>query len=214
MEPFLVSTGLVALAEIGDKTQLLSFMLAARYKRPWPICWGILVATALNHAMASAVGAWVAGLVAPTTLRWILAVSFVAMAAWMLAMLAAFAYLLFGEPMSGSRRTQVRFAEAMLILPMMWFVLLFTIRRRGLPKRFMRRLCRAAGEAAGAGAEAAAGSMRLSGSAIRRLAATQKKQTPRQPKCASSQAISGHDTVLVKPAISVTPEIELRAEVP
>ena len=84
MEPFLVSTGLVALAEIGDKTQLLSFMLAARYRRPWPICWGILVATALNHAMASAVGAWVAGLVAPTTLRWILAVSFVAMAAWML----------------------------------------------------------------------------------------------------------------------------------
>ncbi len=79
-----VPTGLVALAEIGDKTQLLSFMLAARYKRPWPICWGILVATALNHAMASAVGAWVAGLVAPTTLRWILAVSFVAMAAWML----------------------------------------------------------------------------------------------------------------------------------
>lgn len=84
MDAFLISTGLVALAEIGDKTQLLSFMLAARYKRPWPICWGILVATALNHAMASAVGAWVAGLVAPTTLRWILAASFVAMAVWML----------------------------------------------------------------------------------------------------------------------------------
>jgi putative Ca2+/H+ antiporter (TMEM165/GDT1 family) len=84
MEAFLVSTGLVALAEIGDKTQLLSFMLAARYKRPWPICWGILVATAANHAMASAVGAWVADLVAPTTLRWILAASFVAMAVWML----------------------------------------------------------------------------------------------------------------------------------
>ncbi len=84
MEAFLISTGLVALAEIGDKTQLLSFMLAARYKRPWPICWGILVATALNHAMASAVGAWVADLVAPTTLRWILAASFVAMAVWML----------------------------------------------------------------------------------------------------------------------------------
>ena len=84
MEAFLISTGLVALAEIGDKTQLLSFMLAARYKRPWPIVWGILVATALNHAMASAVGAWVAGLVAPTTLRWILAASFVAMAVWML----------------------------------------------------------------------------------------------------------------------------------
>ena len=84
MEAFLISTGLVALAEIGDKTQLLSFMLAARYKRPWPICWGILVATVLNHAMASAVGAWVASLVAPTTLRWILAASFVAMAVWML----------------------------------------------------------------------------------------------------------------------------------
>jgi putative Ca2+/H+ antiporter (TMEM165/GDT1 family) len=84
MDAFLVSTGLVALAEIGDKTQLLSFMLAARFKRPWPICWGILVATLLNHAMASAVGAWVADLVAPATLRWILAASFVAMAIWML----------------------------------------------------------------------------------------------------------------------------------
>jgi putative Ca2+/H+ antiporter (TMEM165/GDT1 family) len=84
MEAFLISTGLVALAEIGDKTQLLSFMLAARYKRPWPIIWGIFVATALNHAFASALGAWIAGLVEPMTLRWILAVSFVAMAVWML----------------------------------------------------------------------------------------------------------------------------------
>jgi putative Ca2+/H+ antiporter (TMEM165/GDT1 family) len=84
MEAFLVSTGLVALAEIGDKTQLLSLMLAARYRRPWPIVWGILVATVLNHALASAVGTWVADLVAPGTLRWILAASFAAMAVWML----------------------------------------------------------------------------------------------------------------------------------
>jgi putative Ca2+/H+ antiporter (TMEM165/GDT1 family) len=84
MEAFLVSTGLVALAEIGDKTQLLSFMLAARYRRPWPIVGGILVATALNHALAGAVGAWVADLVDAGTLRWILGASFAAMAAWML----------------------------------------------------------------------------------------------------------------------------------
>ena len=56
MEAFLVSTGIVALAEIGDKTQLLSFVLAARFKRPWPIVAGILVATIFNHAAAGAVG--------------------------------------------------------------------------------------------------------------------------------------------------------------
>jgi Ca2+/H+ antiporter, TMEM165/GDT1 family len=84
MDALLVSTGLVALAEIGDKTQLLALMLAARYRQPMTIIAGILVATVLNHALAAAVGAWFAGVVAAETLRWVLAVSFVAMAAWML----------------------------------------------------------------------------------------------------------------------------------
>jgi putative Ca2+/H+ antiporter (TMEM165/GDT1 family) len=84
LEAFLVSTGIVALAEIGDKTQLLSFVLAARFRRPWPICWGILVATAANHALAGAVGARVVRLMGPDALRWVLGLSFVAMAAWML----------------------------------------------------------------------------------------------------------------------------------
>ena len=83
-EAFLVSTGIVALAEMGDKTQLLALVLAARYKRPWPIVAGIFVATLLNHAAAGAVGAWLATLVTPSTLRWILGLSFIAMAAWML----------------------------------------------------------------------------------------------------------------------------------
>jgi len=84
MEAFLVSTGIVALAEIGDKTQLLSFFLAARFKRPWPIVLGILVATLANHAFAGAVGAWVADLLGPDVLRWVLGLSFIAMAVWML----------------------------------------------------------------------------------------------------------------------------------
>jgi putative Ca2+/H+ antiporter (TMEM165/GDT1 family) len=84
LEPFLVSTGIVALAEMGDKTQLLALLLAARFRRPWPIVAGILVATLLNHAFAGAVGAWVQGLVGPDVLRWILGLSFLAMAAWML----------------------------------------------------------------------------------------------------------------------------------
>jgi putative Ca2+/H+ antiporter (TMEM165/GDT1 family) len=84
LEAFLVSTGIVALAEIGDKTQLLSFVLAARFRRPWPIIWGIFVATALNHALAGAVGTWVVTLLGPDALRWVLGLSFIAMAAWML----------------------------------------------------------------------------------------------------------------------------------
>ena len=84
MEAFLISTGIVALAEIGDKTQLLALLLAARFKKPWPIVWGILVATVLNHAMAGALGAWVTTLVSPQTLRWVLGGSFIAMAVWML----------------------------------------------------------------------------------------------------------------------------------
>jgi Ca2+/H+ antiporter, TMEM165/GDT1 family len=84
MEAFLVSAGVVALAEIGDKTQLLSLVLAARFRRPWAIVLGILVATLVNHALAGAAGAWIASLVGPTVLRWALALSFVAMGAWAL----------------------------------------------------------------------------------------------------------------------------------
>lgn len=83
-EAFLFSTGVVALAEMGDKTQLLALVLAARFKRPWPIVAGIFVATLLNHAVAGAVGAWLASLASPVALRWILGLSFIAMAAWML----------------------------------------------------------------------------------------------------------------------------------
>ena len=84
MEAFLVSTGVVALAEIGDKTQLLAFILAAKFRRPWPIVWGILVATLANHGMAGALGAWITSLVGPQTLRWVLGLSFLGMAAWTL----------------------------------------------------------------------------------------------------------------------------------
>ena len=84
MQAFLLSTGIVALAEMGDKTQLLALVLAARFKKPWPIVWGILVATVLNHAMAGALGAWVTTQISPQTLRYILGASFIAMAVWML----------------------------------------------------------------------------------------------------------------------------------
>jgi putative Ca2+/H+ antiporter (TMEM165/GDT1 family) len=84
VEAFLVSTGIVALAEIGDKTQLLSFVLAARFRRPWPIILGILVATLVNHALAGAAGAWVVRLMGAELLKWVLGLSFVAMAVWML----------------------------------------------------------------------------------------------------------------------------------
>ena len=84
MEAFLISTGIVALAEMGDKTQLLSLVLAARFRKPWPIVWGILVATLANHALAGAVGSWVTTLLGPDVLRWVLGLSFIAMAVWML----------------------------------------------------------------------------------------------------------------------------------
>jgi putative Ca2+/H+ antiporter (TMEM165/GDT1 family) len=84
LQALLVSTGVVALAEIGDKTQLLALVLAAKYRRPVPIILGIFVATLLNHALAGLVGAWVAAAVGPEAMRWILGVSFIAMAAWML----------------------------------------------------------------------------------------------------------------------------------
>ena len=84
MESLLVSTGVVALAEIGDKTQLLAFILAARFKKPLPIVAGILVATLLNHGMAGALGAWITAMLSPEILRWVLAASFLGMAVWTL----------------------------------------------------------------------------------------------------------------------------------
>lgn len=83
-EAFWVSTGIVALSEIGDKTQLLALLLAARYRKPLPIILGILVATLANHAAAAAIGSWLQELVDPTWMRWVLGVSFLAVAAWML----------------------------------------------------------------------------------------------------------------------------------
>ncbi|MDD3327153.1 MAG: TMEM165/GDT1 family protein [Zoogloea sp.] len=84
MESFLVSTGIVALAEIGDKTQLLAFILAAKFRKPVPIIIGILLATIANHGFAGALGAWITSLVAPGTMRWVLGASFIGMAIWTL----------------------------------------------------------------------------------------------------------------------------------
>ena len=82
MESLFVSTGVVALAEIGDKTQLLAFILAARFKKPLPIILGILVATLINHGLAGALGAWITSAVTPEILRWVLGLSFIGMAIW------------------------------------------------------------------------------------------------------------------------------------
>ena len=84
MESFFVPTLIVALAEIGDKTQLLALLLAARYRRPWPIIWGIVVATLANHAAAGLLGNIVSDLLSPVMLRWILALSFALVAVWTL----------------------------------------------------------------------------------------------------------------------------------
>ncbi len=84
MNAFLVSLVAVAIAEIGDKTQLLSLTLAAKYRRPWPICIGIFIATLVNHAMAGGVGALLAHWISPRALQWCVVVSFIVMAAWAL----------------------------------------------------------------------------------------------------------------------------------
>ena len=84
IEAFLMSTGIVALAEMGDKTQLLALVLAARFRKPIPIILGILVATLLNHGVAGALGSWLMHWVGPQVMRWILGVSFLAMAGWIL----------------------------------------------------------------------------------------------------------------------------------
>ncbi len=82
MESLLISTGVVALAEIGDKTQLLAFILAARFKKPVPIILGIFCATIINHGLAGALGAWITTVVSPDAMRWILGISFIGMAIW------------------------------------------------------------------------------------------------------------------------------------
>ena len=82
MEALFVSAGVVALAEIGDKTQLLAFILAARFKKPVPIIAGILCATVINHGLAGALGAWITSLVTPAIMRWVLGASFIGMAIW------------------------------------------------------------------------------------------------------------------------------------
>lgn len=84
MDAFFVSTAIVSLAEMGDKTQLLSLVLAARFRKPWPIVWGILIATLVNHALAGAVGTWITQVIGPDVMRWVLGLSFIVMAAWML----------------------------------------------------------------------------------------------------------------------------------
>ena len=84
MESLFVSTGVIALAEFGDKTQLLAFVLGARFKKPLPIILGILAATVINHGLAGALGAWITSVLSPEVLRWVLGVSFIAMAIWTL----------------------------------------------------------------------------------------------------------------------------------
>jgi Ca2+/H+ antiporter, TMEM165/GDT1 family len=82
MEALLISTGVVALAEIGDKTQLLAFILAARFKKPLPIIAGIFCATVVNHGLAGALGAWISSVISPDAMRWILGIAFIGMAVW------------------------------------------------------------------------------------------------------------------------------------
>lgn len=84
MDAFLISTGVVAIAEMGDKTQLLSLILAARFRKPWPIVLGILIATILNHYAAGWIGQLVAGMVSPVLLRWVVGLGFIAIACWAL----------------------------------------------------------------------------------------------------------------------------------
>jgi len=84
MDAFFVSTGIVALAEIGDKTQLLAFILAARFRKPAPIILGILVATLLNHGLAGALGVWITTQLSPEALRYGLGISFLVMAVWIM----------------------------------------------------------------------------------------------------------------------------------
>jgi putative Ca2+/H+ antiporter (TMEM165/GDT1 family) len=82
MEALFISAGVVALAEIGDKTQLLAFILATRFRRPVPIIAGILCATLANHGLAAALGVWITSVLSPEVMRWVLGLSFLGMAVW------------------------------------------------------------------------------------------------------------------------------------
>ena len=84
VEALLISTGVVALGEMGDKTQLLAMLLAVKFRKPVPIILGIFVATLFNHASAGLVGGWIAHVLGPVVLRWVIGLSFIAMAGWML----------------------------------------------------------------------------------------------------------------------------------
>lgn len=84
MEALLISTGIIAAGEIGDKTQLLALLLAVRFRRPVPIVLGILAATVANHLLAGLVGTWITHFLGPDLLRWVVGLSFIAMAAWVL----------------------------------------------------------------------------------------------------------------------------------
>ncbi|MDQ2971964.1 MAG: TMEM165/GDT1 family protein [Rhodanobacteraceae bacterium] len=84
MQAFLISLGAIALAEIGDKTQLLSLVLAAKYRKPLPICLGVLVATLVNHAIAAELGAWLAHWLTLDVQRWLIGLSFLGVAVWAL----------------------------------------------------------------------------------------------------------------------------------
>ncbi|GIL17360.1 MAG: UPF0016 family membrane protein [Oligoflexia bacterium] len=84
MEDLVQSFLLVVLGEMGDKTQLLALILTARYKKPWTIMWGIFAATILNHGLAAAFGGHLSSLVEPNVLRWILGLTFIGFAVWVL----------------------------------------------------------------------------------------------------------------------------------
>ncbi|MBJ9983957.1 TMEM165/GDT1 family protein [Acinetobacter sp. S40] len=84
MQEFLISTSVVALAEMGDKTQLLALLLAARFRKPVPILIAILLATTINHGLSAVLGQWLTTVLNPTVMVWVLAVGFIGMALWML----------------------------------------------------------------------------------------------------------------------------------
>jgi putative Ca2+/H+ antiporter (TMEM165/GDT1 family) len=84
MQAFLVSTGVIALAELGDKTQILSLILAARYRKPLPIILGVFTATLANHAVAGGIGTWLGQVLDPSLLNWLVVASFILMAGWIL----------------------------------------------------------------------------------------------------------------------------------
>ena len=84
MQEFLISTSIVALAEMGDKTQLLALLLSARFRKPIPILIAILLATLINHGISAVLGQWITTVLSPEILVWVLAVGFIGMAFWML----------------------------------------------------------------------------------------------------------------------------------